>query len=288
MISNSPVDKSNNENQPESDVASTPQVDQKNDNDRDREHIPQRYRYNEEEVQNLRETIKNSSLFELAFYFLDYILRAQIAVFEQIYRQKKLGKIIISMTFLSMFLSAIYGLTMGMTHGVMMTLTSAVKLPILYLITALICVPSLYTFNVLLGQRFKFLQTVALMIMTLGTTTILLASLAPLSFFFALTTQDYYFLMLMHVAIFGLCGLYGVRYLYRGCSYIAFRMEQPFNKLLFRIWLVIYSVVGMQLGWRLRPFIGNPNSQFQFFREQGDGNFYITVWQSLINLLNLN
>ncbi|CCQ59190.1 hypothetical protein CWATWH0005_4011 [Crocosphaera watsonii WH 0005] len=98
------------------------------------------------------------------------------------------------------------------------------------------------------------------MMTTIVTTTILLASLAPVSFFFGLTTHNYFFLLLMHVAIFGLCGLYGVQYLYRGCSYIALRMEQPLNHLLLRIWIVMYSLVGMQLGWRLRPFIATPGT----------------------------
>jgi hypothetical protein len=104
------------------------------------------------------------------------------------------------------------------------------------------------------------------MTMTLGTTTILLASLAPLSFFFVLTTKDYSFLLLMHVAIMGLCGIYGVQYLYRGCTYIAFRMEQPLNKLLLRVWIGIYAVVGMQLGWRLRSFVGATGSPFEILR----------------------
>jgi hypothetical protein len=61
-------------------------------------------------------------------------------------------------------------------------------------------------------------------------------------------------------------------------------MEQPLNKLLLRVWIAIYAVVGMQLGWRLRPFIGSPGP-FEVFRSQGDSNFYITVWQAFVNLL---
>jgi hypothetical protein len=244
-----------------------------------------KYDYSAQDFQMLREALANSTVRRLAFYFLDYILRAQTALFEQIYRQQELPRIIASMSLLCAILSAIYGSTMGMNHSIPLTLSSAIKLPILFLLTAAICIPSLYTFNVLLGQRFKFLQTVALMVMTLGTTTILLASLAPLSFFFALTSKDYPFLMLMHVAIFGLCGLYGVQYLSRGCGYLAFRMGQPLNNLLLRIWIGIYAVVGMQLGWRLRPFVGTIGSPFELFRDDEGGNFYTSVWRLFINLL---
>lgn len=243
-----------------------------------------KFDYSSQDFQMLRKAIEESSLFRLSFYFLDYILRAQTSLFEQIHTQKDLPRIIASMSILSACLSAIYGATMGMNHSFLLVVSSAIKLPILFLLTAIVCIPSLYTFNVLLGQRFRFLQTVALMVMTLGTTTILLASLAPLAFFFALTTKDYYFLLLMHVAIFTLCGIYGVQYLYRGCSYIAFRMEQPLNDLLLRIWIAIYAVVGMQLGWRLRPFIGSVDSPFELFRSEDSGNFYIAVWNSIISL----
>lgn len=245
----------------------------------------QQFDYSPQEIKILRQALVENNLFQLSLYFLDYILRAQTALFEQIHTQQGLTRIIASMSVLCGLLSGIYGLTMGLEHGVFQSLSSAIKLPILFLLTAIICIPSLYTFNVLLGQKFKFLQTVALMMMTLATTAILLASLAPISFFFGLTTQNYFFLLVLHVAIFGLCGVYGVQYLYRGCSYIAFRMKQPLNHLLLRIWIVMYALVGMQLGWRLRPFIATPGTPFALFREQQDGNFYTAVLNAIIELL---
>lgn len=243
------------------------------------------FEYSQDDINSLRAALQENNVFRLSFYFLDYILRAQTALFEQIHRQQQLPRIIASMSILCAILSAIYGLTMGMDHSLFQSVAAAVKLPLLFVLTAIICIPSLYTFNVLLGQRFKFLQTVTLMVMTLGTTSILLASLAPIAFFFSLTTPQYSFLLLLHVSIFGLCGLYGVQYLYRGCSYLAFRMEQPLNTLLLRIWIVIYALVGMQLGWRLRPFVGSDGSPFQIFRTEQGGNFYIAVWNALSSLL---
>lgn len=252
--------------------------------DQHQQSTPQQFDYSPEEIKILRKALAQDNLFSLSLYFVDYILRAQTALFEQIYSEQGLVRIITSMAVLCGLLSGIYGITMGLEHSFLQSFSSAIKLPILFLFTAVICIPSLYTFNVLLGQKFKFLQTVALMMTTIVTTTILLASLAPVSFFFGLTTHNYFFLLLMHVAIFGLCGLYGVQYLYRGCSYIALRMEQPLNHLLLRIWIVMYSLVGMQLGWRLRPFIATPGTDFALFREQQDGNFYTAVLNSIFQL----
>ncbi|MBE9102056.1 hypothetical protein [Vacuolonema iberomarrocanum] len=245
-----------------------------------------RFQYSQEEMRSLRDALQKSGVVRLAFYFLDYILRAQVALFEQIYSKQQLPRTIAAMSILCALLSSLYGLTMGFYNSPLQAISSAIKLPILFLLTALICIPSLYTFNVLLGQRFRFMQTVALMVTTLATTSILLVSLAPIAFFFTLTTpENYQFLLLLHVIIFSLCGIYGVRYLYRGCSYLAFRMEQPLNNMLLRIWIMIYAVVGMQLGWRLRPFIGYQGMSFEFLRSDVDGNFYIAVWNALRGLL---
>ncbi|MEZ6196127.1 MAG: hypothetical protein R3F20_10450 [Planctomycetota bacterium] len=35
---------------------------------------------------------------------------------------------------------------------------------------------------------------------------------------------------------------------------------------IFRVWIVIYGIVGCQMGWILRPFIGTPDREFEWFR----------------------
>ena len=242
-------------------------------------------RPSQDEIAILRDAIHKRGLLRLAFYFLDYVLRAQTVLFEQIHSQKDLKRIIVSMSLLCACLAGLYGTTMGMNHGFFQVISAAIKLPILLNFTMAICLPSLYIFNILFGQRFRFFQTIALMLTSLGAMSIMLASLAPIAFFFTLTTKNYSFLLLMHVAIFGLCGSYGVNYLYRGCLYLARRMGQSLNTVLLRVWIVLYAIVGMQLAWRLRPFIGSPGSPFEIFRD-AEGNFYIAVWNALSNLLS--
>ncbi len=127
-------------------------------------------RYTQADLNALRQAIQQSHLSQLAFYFLDYILRSQNALFEQIHGQRQLPRIIPAMMLLCVALSGSYGIVMGSYKGPLQALASGLKLPILFLLTALICVPSLYTFNVMLGQRFRFLQTFALMVTTLAST----------------------------------------------------------------------------------------------------------------------
>lgn len=57
-------------------------------------------------------------------------------------------------------------------------------------------------------------------------------------------------------------------------------------KNIFVIWLLIYSLVGAQMGWLLRPFIGRPDIPFEWFRAR-EGNFFMAVGQCFHQLLGI-
>lgn len=47
-------------------------------------------------------------------------------------------------------------------------------------------------------------------------------------------------------------------------------------KNVFRVWVLVFGLVGAQISWVLRPFIGNPNAPVSFFRER-QGNFFEAI-----------
>ncbi len=53
---------------------------------------------------------------------------------------------------------------------------------------------------------------------------------------------------------------------------------------IFRIWVIIYGLVGAQMGWLLRPFIGSPDLPFSWFRTR-EGNFFLSIVTHLSNLV---
>ncbi len=55
--------------------------------------------------------------------------------------------------------------------------------------------------------------------------------------------------------------------------------HNPRHRTMLRVWIVVYTFVGIQMGWLLRPFIGDPQTPPQFFRVDTWGNAYIEVWQ---------
>jgi len=56
-------------------------------------------------------------------------------------------------------------------------------------------------------------------------------------------------------------------------------------KTIFRIWVVVFGLVGAQMSWVLRPFIGSPGMEFTFLRAR-DSNFFEAVGKALIQLLS--
>jgi len=47
--------------------------------------------------------------------------------------------------------------------------------------------------------------------------------------------------------------------------------------------MVVFGLVGAQLGWVLRPFIGAPGSDFEWFRDR-QSNFFEAFLRSLGSL----
>ena len=54
-------------------------------------------------------------------------------------------------------------------------------------------------------------------------------------------------------------------------------------KTVFRTWVIVFALVGAQMSWVLRPFIGDPDSPFAWFRPRGS-NFFTAVFNAFLNL----
>jgi hypothetical protein len=181
---------------------------------------------------------------------------------------------------------ALYGAVMGSTHSLWQTLSSAVKLPLLFLATLIVCTPTLYFFNVLFGSNQSMTQNVAVIITAITVTAVILLSFAPITMFFLLTTSHYQFFKLLNVAIFAIAGIAGVVFLSQGMRMAAASGNEGAGarRWLLYLWIIVYAFVGSQMAWTLRPFIGAPSMQFELFRQLG-GNFYTNIFASIGEIL---
>ncbi len=212
---------------------------------------------------------------------VETILRNRIHFFQEIRDGVGLGEKMRAMLISSLVFMALFGAVMGSTHSLWQALSSAAKLPLLFLATLFICAPTLYFFNVLFGSTQSLTQNVALILTAITVTAVLLLSFAPIILFFLLTTSQYQFFKLLNVGIFAISGVMGVVFLSQGMQIVAADAEgDSARRNVLRLWMLLYAFVGSQLAWTIRPFIGAPSIPFELFRQLG-GNFYTNIFTSL-------
>ncbi|NEP51353.1 MAG: actin-binding WH2 domain-containing protein [Moorea sp. SIO3C2] len=193
---------------------------------------------------------------------------------------------IISLLIASSAFFGIYGGIIGSFSGSLQIISSAIKLPALYLLTLLICLPTLYLYEISLGSKRSFGQYLALFLAATSVISVMLFGFAPITFFFRLSIHNYQFFQLLNIVILGITGLIGINVFYQCMRFIT-EQEAKENKSrtrLLKAWLVLYGFVGSQLGWTLRPFFGDPGQPFSVFREL-ESNFYMHVLELIGKVL---
>jgi hypothetical protein len=241
---------------------------------------------------------------------IERLLRDRERIWRQIKFEHEINSLIWSMLVTSGVALAAYGAIMGISSGPLYALSSAVKLPLLFLLTLAICLPTLYLFNLFYGGRLSARQVLALALAAITVTAGLTLAFAPVAVFFLITARDYTFYKLLNVAILGLTGVAGLSFLVsgmRGMNALDLppqpRLEsaaqpqpegsarpqpgaapRPVSMPLLQIWLLLFGFVGTQLGWTLRPFFGAPGLPFELFRSL-EGNFYLHLIQLLVQMV---
>jgi hypothetical protein len=167
-----------------------------------------------------------------------------------------------------------------------MILIATIKVPFLFLVTLAIVCPPVYISNLFVGARHSALQIAAMLLSSVAVTSTVLASMATVALFFALTSRTYDFIKLLHVLFFVYAGWAGLR-MFLTCVEGMGRGGAATTPLrVLAIWLLLYAFVGTQMAWVLRPYVGTPNMPATLFREEARrGNFYESVWRSLGNFV---
>ncbi|MBM0235021.1 hypothetical protein JNW91_26380, partial [Micromonospora sp. STR1_7] len=147
---------------------------------------------------------------------IERILRDRQGIWQQIVAEGDLNALTGRMLASSAIALACYGAVLGAFHSPLMALTSALKLPLLFLVTLAICLPTLYLFNLVFGARLSVRQSLALVMVAITVTSMLAVAFAPISLFFLITAPDYGFFKLLNVAILTLSALVGLRFLTGG------------------------------------------------------------------------
>ena len=178
-----------------------------------------------------------------------------------------------------------YGAVMGSFGGRVGQMgCSALKVPLLVVATAILALPSFFMINTLLGVRDDFTLALRGVVASQAGFTILLVSLAPVTLFWYASSRVYQQAILFNGVMFGVASLGAQVILAR--AYRPLIARNPIHQRLLKLWLVLYAFVGIQMGWVLRPFIGDPTEPTQFFRPGAWDNAYEIVAKMVWGILS--
>lgn len=184
----------------------------------------------------------------------------------------------------------LYGAVMGSYAGfsgrhsrddlLLQMIFSALKAPLLLAATCLVSLPSFFILNTLCGVRDDFAEAARAITATQAGVSVILASLAPLTFVWYLTSLDYPAAILFNATMFAVASVAGQKLLHG--HYRRLIACNRRHRILMWVWLGLYAFVGIQMGWMLRPFIGSPDAAVEFLRKEPLDNAYIIVGRLIV------
>lgn len=191
--------------------------------------------------------------------------------------------------------AGLYGATMGCWRSSLQAIYTAIKLPLVILLTTLGNGLLNGMLAPLLGVRLGFRQSLTAVLMSFAIAAVLLGSLSPLAGFVVwntpplshathLSSVEYGLLQLTHVVLIAAAGVCGnlklVPFLVRWGGSL------PAARRVLLAWLAVNLFLGSQICWVLRPFIWDPARPVEFIGpEYFRGSFYETVFNALRQLV---
>jgi len=211
----------------------------------------------------------------------------------------------------------------GAEDSLLRILSTTLKVPLLFVLTLAVTYPSLYVVSAMFDSKLRHRETLRLLLGAMTVNLALLASFGPVTAFFTASTESYPFMMFLNIIFFSVGGFAGLAFLERALNSVfddpgqrrfqavdprnapageyddeeddspyqarATHMRRapkpPASRQVFRFWILIYGVVGAQMGWVLRPFVGAPALPFEWFRNERDSNFFSALGKTLQTLI---
>ena len=186
----------------------------------------------------------------------------------------------------------LYGATLGGWRAPLQAVFTAAKFPLLVLLT---CGGNALLNGLLaqvLGLGISVRQSTLTILMSFALMAMVLAALSPVMLFLLLNTPplsagpsaSHSLLLTTHVAVIAFAGVVANRRLLRLLVRLTGRPGA--GRAILCAWLTGNLLLGSQLAWVLRPFVGSPGLPIQFLRPDPlHGNFFESVAHALRHLL---
>jgi len=198
---------------------------------------------------------------------VEAILRQPRRVMYQL-RQPGSGKLMAAMLFVSIICILLYGVVVGSFSMGHQLWAAPVKLAIGMLISAVICLPSLYIFTCLSGSQARLAEMCGLLTGLLMLMTLLLVGFAPVAWLFSQSTDSLPWMGVLHLLFWFIAVFFGLRFLESAFTHTNARSSAGLNT-----WIIIFVLVILQMTTALRPIIGKSET-FLPTKKQ----FFIAHW----------
>ena len=187
--------------------------------------------------------------------------------------------------------AGMYGATIGLWRSPVQGLYVAIKFPLILVATATLNA----TLNGMLGQLYglniRFFDAFRLIFISFANAAVVLGAFAPLTLFVLWNAPSleiasgidrtvYRAIQLMHVVVIAYAGTIANLNLFN--ALVQLSRSGRIARVTLGAWLAGNLLLGSQLCWILRPFIGAPFLDVQFLRPDAfEGNFFETVVTAL-------
>ena len=203
------------------------------------------------------------------------ILRQPRRVMFQL-RQPGAGQLMAGMFFVTLMCSAIYGAVVGSFSLGMQLWAAPVKIAGGLMVSAVICLPSLYIFACLSGSQARLSEVCGLVAGLLLLMTILLVGFAPVAWLFSQSTESVVWMGALHLVFWFIASCFALRFLQTGFSHSRARTTAGLNS-----WVIIFMLVAVQMTTALRPILGKSTT---FFPQEK--KLFLTHWGDCLKSLN--
>jgi hypothetical protein len=212
-----------------------------------------------------------------ALGMIDLLLRDREAMLARIRTGTELAPIMRTMIATIAVTMAIVGAALGSYRGGIQIAYAAIKLPIVLLGTAALSAPALSAISAALGRRSRLTADLALVMAALAFGSLLLVACTPLFMLGRSLDLDYHRMILAMVAMFAVSGGAALHMICRGVALEA----APGWRTAVAGLCVVFSLVGGQLSWALRPYLVRPRAPEAPFLRDVEGSLFDSVTGAL-------
>jgi len=197
---------------------------------------------------------------------IESILRQPRRIIYQL-RQGGQAGLIARLLIISLACGLIYGAVVGTFSRGDQLWAAPVKVAAGLLISALICLPSLYIFSCLSGSQARLIEVLGLLAGLLALTTVLLIGFAPVAWVFSESTKSLPAISALHLAFWLIATYFGLRFLGTGFAHLSASGTG------LKVWVVVFLMVSLQMTTALRPIVGKSDTFLA-----ADKKFFVSHW----------